>query len=276
MSAQRLTEEQWAQYEAKGFLRLGKILTDAELAALQQRIDDIMLGKADFNYDRMLMQLDSDTGSYGDAPEQSRGHKGSTLNYRKIQDLEFDPLYLAYMQRPIFRDVCARVYGPDTGISCFRAMFMNKPAHKGTYLPWHQDRWNFLTTEPLLTVWLALDPVTIENGCVQYIAGSHKRGVLNPEHGSGFLTEELAQEHCKTEDVEHLELEAGEVALLHNWLLHSSDVNQSDIARRGFSVCYMDAATRTTKGEAFPVLFGDGALTQEDLVAGTAFDQQPN
>lgn len=37
----KLTEEQWRQYESQGYLRLGKVLSDGELTTLQQRMDDI-------------------------------------------------------------------------------------------------------------------------------------------------------------------------------------------------------------------------------------------
>lgn len=260
-----LTDEQWMQYTRDGFLRLGKVVTDAELAALQKRIDDIMLGKADVDYDKMLFQLDSDSGKYEDAGVQSLGHKGATLNYRKIQQLEFDPLFLAYMQKPIFKEICARHYGVHVPVGCFRAMFMNKPAHKGTKLPWHQDRWTSLDRDPLATLWLALDPATKANGCVEVIPGSHKFGVINPSHSSGFLTDELARHFCPQGQVQYLELKAGECVLLHNWLLHSSDVNRSDIPRRGFSVNYLDARTVSRSGEKFPVIFGPGALTPEGV-----------
>ncbi len=262
----KITDDQWKEYEERGYLNLGKLVNDADLAELQRRIDDIMLGKAPADYTRMMMQLDSESGKYEEAGEQTKGFKGSTTNYRKIQDLEFDPLFLAFMQEPIFHDSCARVYGKDAEISCFRAMFMNKPAHKGTWLPWHQDRWSTLSMDPLLTVWTALDPATEANGCVQVIPGSHKMGVINPEHPSGFLTKEMAEKHCKPEKAIKLELKAGEVALLHNWLLHASDVNRSDTSRRAFSVCYMDARTRDTKtGTPYSKIFGKEALTPESV-----------
>jgi Protein involved in biosynthesis of mitomycin antibiotics/polyketide fumonisin len=241
--AQALTDAQWAQYERDGYLRLGKVLSDADLAALQQRIDDIMLGTADVPYEKLLMQLDSTTGRYEDAGVQSKGHKGATLAYRKIQDLEYDPLFLEYTERPLFKDICARTYGPDTPVSSFRAMFMNKPANQGTWLPWHQDRWTALDRDPQITIWTALDPATVDNGCVQVITGSHKYGLINPSHGSGFLTEEQAAEFAPAEKVEFLELEPGEAVLLHNYLLHASDVNRTNVSRRAFSVCYMDGNT---------------------------------
>lgn len=255
----RLTDEQWQQYDRDGYLKLGKLLTDEQLKGLQDRIDAIMLGEADANYDRMLMQLDSASGDYEAAGEQSKGHKGRTLGYRKIQDLEFDPLFLQFMQRPIFRHICAREYGEQTEISCFRAMFMNKPANKGTFLPWHQDRWKALDRDPIVTIWAALDPATVENGCVQLIPGTHKT-LINPDHPSGFLTKEQAAELCTEDKRVFLELEAGEVALLHNWTLHGSDVNRSSQSRRAFSVCYMDARTQDKNGATFSKVFGEGAL----------------
>jgi len=255
MAHSYISDEQWARYEDEGYLVLGKLLTDDELAGLQQRIDDIMLGTAEIDYDKILMQLDSTSGKYNDAGVQSKGWKGATLAYRKIQDLELDSLFGEYTNRPIFREICERVHGKETPIACFRAMFMNKPAKQGTYLPWHQDAWTALDRQPEITLWTALDPATKANGCVEVIPGSHKSGLINPSHGSGFLTEEQAAEYCQRDKVVYLELAPGEVALLHNWLLHSSDINHTDVSRRAFSVCYMDANTVASNGEQFTRLF---------------------
>ncbi len=90
--------------------------------------------------------------------------------------------------------------------------------------------------------------------------GSHKLGVINPLDPSAFLTEEQARQHAPADKIVHLEMAAGEVVLLHNWLLHASDVNHTDIPRRAFSVCYMDANTQAETNESYALLFGKGAL----------------
>jgi hypothetical protein len=46
-----------------------------------------MLGTAEIDYNQLLMQMDSTSGKYEDAGEQSKGHKGASLDYRKIQNL---------------------------------------------------------------------------------------------------------------------------------------------------------------------------------------------
>jgi phytanoyl-CoA hydroxylase len=256
-----ITTADWDRYDRQGYLRLGKLLNSADLAALQERINQIMLGNSALDYGNVMMQLDSDSGRYEDSKAQTKGHKGATLAYRKIEDLELDPLFLAYIQRPIFQEICDRVYGEGGPIACFRAMFMNKPARRGTFLPWHQDRWTFLDRDPVITLWTALDPATRANGCVQIVPGSHRVGLINPSHMSGFLTPEQSAQYAVPGKVEFLELEAGDAVLLHNHLLHASDVNATDNPRRAFSVCYMPASTVANNGQRFRTVFGAGAMS---------------
>ena len=88
-----------------------------------------MLGEV--RYDDMLMQLCPSAGNL-DLSRQTKEFKGSTLKYRKIQDLEQDPLFLGYLQKPLFRDLTAKIVGAE--ISIFRAMFFNKPAEQGVMI----------------------------------------------------------------------------------------------------------------------------------------------
>jgi hypothetical protein len=264
MVRETLTEDEWATFEREGYVRLGRVMDDEELTLLGQRIDDIMLGTADIDYERTAMQLDSDPERGGKPGPQSKGHKGATLAYRKIQDLEYDEAYLKYMQKPLMRHICRRVYGEETSVACFRAMFMNKPAHDGTALQWHQDRWSDLDRDPQITVWAALNDATIANGCIKIIPGSQSE-LLNPDHGSGFLNQDQMDRLMAENEPQYLELKAGEGVLLHNWMLHSSEVNTTDIPRRAFSVCYLDADTVSSRRKQFPVIFGEGALTLEEI-----------
>jgi hypothetical protein len=252
-----LSSDQLEFWKETGYLRLGQVSSDAELEALQARIDDIMLGRV--AYDGMFFQLDSESGDYGGLWKQPQGYQGPTLNYRKIQDLERDPLFMGYMRHPRFHGLSRQLVGEN--ISVFRAMFMNKPAHRGTVLPYHQDggdQWG-LDRERFITVWTALDDATVENGCMQVIPGSHKLGLLS-QRGHTITPEQEAR-HCRDEDSLFLEAKAGEAILLHNYLLHRSGVNRTGRPRRAFSVVYMDAATRRVRdGGTFPQVFGEPAF----------------
>lgn len=250
--------EDYQQFEDQGFVKLGHILSPQQLQVMQEQINRIMLGE--IRYDDMMMQLDSDSGNYGDLGAQSAGFKGATLKYRKIEQLEQDPVFRRYLQSSLIADIAQQLIGPD--VSIYRSMFMNKPAGFGTLLPWHQDagkQWG-LNKDPEVTIWLALDPATKENGCVQIIPGSHKLGLLS-EWGH-TITPEQEHAYCKNEDVVFCEMEAGEALVLHNLLLHRSNKNRSQQSRRAFSVCLMDAATYSIRDDhrVFPKLFGADAL----------------
>ena len=251
-----LTDQQWQTFEERGYVRLGELVSNGELHALQRRIDEIMMGTAAVPYDRVIMQLDSTTGDPKDNPKQTKGHKGATLAYRKIQGLELDPLFLNYMQKPLFRDICERAYGPGIPISIFRAMFMNKPAQQGTRLPWHQDYFRHVDRPPIVTVWMAMDDSRIENGCVRILPGSHHH--FPDEDPIQSLNEEQVADVLIQYTPKMLECVGGEGFLLHNRLLHSSEVNSTNIPRRAFSVCYMDGRAVAPNHPGFSIVFGEG------------------
>ena len=50
--------------------------------------------------------------------------------------------------------------------------------------------------------------------------------------------------HAPVEKRRFVLLKRGEVVVLHNWCLHRSETNFTDSPRRGFSVCYIDSATK--------------------------------
>ena len=249
-----LTEQQWNDYSRDGFLHLGKVVEPEELEALRRRADDLALG----NVKNPDVQMQLDTGGvYEELPQAVRAFEHGTRLYRKIQGLETDDLFVRLVKHPLFLEICARQYGPHAPISIFRAMVMNKPAGQGTVLPWHQDGGNVwaLDRDPLVTVWVALDPATRAKGCLEVIPGTHRLGLLSL-YGS-TVAEEHVRVHCPPERVLPLEVEAGHAVLLHNWLIHRSGVNPTSVPRRAMTVCYMDGRTQSVlTGNFFPLVSG--------------------
>jgi len=250
-----LTESQWSDYLRDGYLRLGPVLSPEEVEALCARADELALGSRSFP--ELELQLDTG-GDYEQLPGAVHAFERGTLLYRKIQGLQHDALFTRLLAQPLFADICARHYGAHAPVSIFRAMVMNKPAGQGTYLPWHQDGgdvWK-LDRDPLVTTWVALDPATRANGCVEVVPGTHRLGLLTT-YGS-TLTPEDAERHCPADAVLPLEVEPGHALLLHNWLIHRSGINPSAVPRRAFSACYMDGRTLgTLTGQRYPMVFGE-------------------
>ena len=57
MLSEQITDEQWQHFEEHGYVHLGRADVE-EIGGLQQRIDDIMMGTADIDYEWIMMQLD--------------------------------------------------------------------------------------------------------------------------------------------------------------------------------------------------------------------------
>ncbi len=249
-----LTDQQWSDYQRDGFLYLGPLLTSDEVAALCARVDDLALGR--LLNPAIAMQLDTG-GAYEELPPAVSGFSEATLSYRKLQGLETDPLFSPLVRHPLVAEICASHYGPHSPVSLFRAMVMNKPAGQGTYLPWHQDGgdvWK-LDRDPLVTTWVALDPATRANGCIEVVPGTHRLGLLSTI-GSTIESQDVAR-HCPPERVMPLEVESGHGLLLHNWLIHRSGINPTQESRRAFTASYMDGRTiGTLTGNRYPMVFG--------------------
>lgn len=249
-----LTDQQWSEYHRDGFLHLGKLLEPDRIAALQERADNLALGN--IANPKVQMQLDTG-GAYEELPGAVARFDRGTFLYRKIQGLEADDVFAPLVRHPLFLEIAAHHYGRHAPISIFRAMVMNKPAGQGTLLPWHQDGGDVwaLDRDPLVTIWVALDPATRSNGCVEVVPGTHRLGLLTL-FGS-TLRQEDVERHCPAERVRPLEVEAGHGLLLHNWLIHRSGLNPSPIPRRAFTACYMDGRTRSIlTGTHFPMVTG--------------------
>ncbi len=116
----------WDRFDRDGFLVLGRVCEPALLAAIQQRIDDIMLQR--IAYPDLYMQVcPSSSGSWANSGDTAR--HPSTLAYRKIMGLEVDDLFREYMKQPIFHEAATRACGQDVAV--VRAMFFNKPKERG-------------------------------------------------------------------------------------------------------------------------------------------------
>ena len=90
------------------------------------------------------------------------GEKIVEFESAKIEKLEKDPLYLAFMRNPLFERI-ARAH-IDGAVALFRAVLFSKPASGGTELPWHQDGGRFwgVDRDPTLQIWTALDDCPVD------------------------------------------------------------------------------------------------------------------
>lgn len=240
-----------AHYREHGWARLGKIGDDRAIAALRARADAIMLGSV--SYPGLFFQHDSPTGRYEDL-EYGKGWRGPSLEYRKVEKLELDPLFWSWIQHDVFRRVASKVY-PGQDVTLYRAFLMNKHAGGGSDLPWHQDGGEFwgLDRDPVLQIWTALDDAPLDGGCVEFAVGSHQKGLATPL-GGVVPVDKLGAIGAEYKPLA-VPAVAGEVLLIHNHVWHRSGRTTAGNARRALSVCYMDGRTACRRRKRSPRTF---------------------
>jgi len=162
------------------------------------------------------------------------------------QGTKGDPRWLEFARNPDILRMVAQVAGPDLilwGMTVF-----GKPARHGKITPWHQDG-DYYPIEPLETVsvWIALDDATPENGCLRYMPGSHRERRIYPHHWEErpdfTLTQVLDDGYFDEARAVNVELKAGQIAIHDVYMAHASGANKSDIRRCGLVLRIMPATS---------------------------------
>ncbi|MEO8856976.1 MAG: phytanoyl-CoA dioxygenase family protein, partial [Burkholderiaceae bacterium] len=128
--------------------------------------------------------------------------------------------------------------------SFYHAKLTLKRPRVGGAWEWHQDygywyKSGFLFPD-MASVFIAVDPSTRENGCLQVIPGSHRLGRI--EHGTvGGQTgadAEVVEQALKRMGQVDVEMEPGDALFFHCNTLHASGRNNSERSRNILLSCY--------------------------------------
>jgi ectoine hydroxylase len=140
----------------------------------------------------------------------------------------------------------------------YHSKMIMKDAKVGGAWAWHQDYGYWYQNGvlfPLLTsAFIAVDPATRQNGCMQVLKGSHHMGrvdhVLTGDQAGADL--ERVREAEKVLERVYVEMEPGDVLFFHANLLHRSDQNNSDQPRWAMICCYNAARNNPYKEHHHP------------------------
>jgi phytanoyl-CoA hydroxylase len=239
-----------AEFARQGYARLGRVVSEETIFALGARVDDLMSERVP--HDGLFFQRDSPTGRYQDL-EFGKGWQGPSSDYRKIEKLEIDPIFRAFLANPLHERIArALIDGP---IALYRAVLFTKSASGGTALPWHQDGGVFwgVSPAPFLQIWTALDDCPARAGCLEVLPASHLDGLATPE--GGVIVPEALRRARAEERAVPLSASAGESILIHNHLWHRSGTNATGRRRSALSVCLMTASSRCLRTKREPRRF---------------------
>ena len=212
-----LSDAQIGQFHELGFLTLPSVTTPTEVVGLQESYDRLFEAAA-LVADEDRFQLAGTT----DAP---------TLSQVMNPDRYAPELLLTLAYRNAVR-VAHQLLGDRVTFEGMHAI--RKPPRHGAATPWHQDQayWDPRFEHFGITVWVPLQPVSSENGCMQFVPRSHELGVqphelIAPE-SHGLRLKELDV----VEDVVTCPLPAGGATIHFCRTLHHAGPNTTDEPRR--------------------------------------------
>ncbi|MCA9176101.1 MAG: phytanoyl-CoA dioxygenase family protein [Planctomycetales bacterium] len=241
------------RYQRDGYLVLERLLAPSDIERMSERITAIAAGQvagfpaANVEYEPGYGDPEPATQPVGPPSQATLVSPGGPAVRKINQCAERDEVFMQVAQDPRIVDVVAMLLGPD--IKLYGSQCFMKPAG-GIEKPYHQDS-AYFTIEPLalVTCWIALDDVTLDNGCLWVIPGSHL-GELH-EHSEPWQVGDRVDMQVPEARIDRLRetpitMPAGSCSFHHSKLLHRSGPNRSLRPRRGLAIHYMSARSRWT------------------------------
>jgi phytanoyl-CoA hydroxylase len=244
-----LSPKQIEQYHRDGFLVFEELFRPHEVAGLLLHLEDLVLERVPCP-EGIRMQVEP-------AVQRGEASPASPMErLRKVEGLvEHEEAFARLAADSRVLDVMQDLIGPD--IKLFRDALMMKPPRHGSAKPYHQDSAYWQIDPPdLVSVWMALDDATLENGCMRVIPGSHASGVLEHKHLQDYQVDEA---ELDTSHEIAVPLKSGGCLFFHSLLLHATAPNHSPHPRRSIIISAMSARSRYTGPEPrphFPLLRG--------------------
>ncbi len=219
----RLHDDEIARYRREGWVVPRFRLPPAQVAGMVDALEQLLRDNPGVRPEKLVSaHIEGDNGE---------GVRGS----RAFLDLARDPEIV---------ELVSGVLGED--VILWGCHVFCKPAVEGYETPWHQDG-HYWPIRPLAncTVWVALEPSTIENGCLRVIPRSHAERRLHEhlheDRTDLTLNQRLA--HVDEAAAVDIELQPGEMSLHDVYMIHGARANTSGKRRTGAALRYMPATS---------------------------------
>jgi len=232
MTQSSLSTEQLGTYRRTGHLTVPDFFSETAIDAVRADIDEWS--------DQFLSQL---------SPQQGRWFlEHESRDARVLRKLD-NPVY----ERPVFRRLAAEPHLLaaveqliGSGLRVWFSQVFLKPPGGGGPKPVHQDNFYFGPSDPdgVVTVWIALDDATSENGCLCFVDGSNTGPVYPHEAPAGEpFNLQVPPEIASRFDMTAAPVPSGGVSFHHGNTLHQSSANLSDRPRRAVAMHFVNRTT---------------------------------
>ncbi len=238
-------------FQQNGYIQYCDFFSQAEMASLRQALDDAVAtrrerirgaaqgGRGSEEYERVFNQM-----------------VNMWTDYPQAKEIAFNAR-LGEHARQLSRCQHVRIYHDHAMIK--------PPGQVSKQTNWHQYA-PYWPMDPVgaLSAWIAVDDISVENGCLQFVPGSHKQGPLEPislESEDDSVVDKLRAQGYTVPEPVAVPMRAGGVTFHHGCTFHYAGPNRSDEPRRAFAIIYIPDYTRFTGGK-------DAAGAADEMTAG--------
>ena len=228
-----LTQEQKDTFWQTGFLVIADAVTTEELEGLRNVFSRWVEESREYKTD------------YGETLDGrprfdlQPGHSAEKPGLRRIQSPEeVSDLFANIMRNAATVDFCAELIGPS--IRFHHGKVNSKLPGTATQVKWHQDfPFEPMSNDDMITALLFVDDVTLENGPLEVLPGTHK-GPIHSHWHKGVFTGSVDKGviDAQSNKIVKCTGKAGSVCLMHARLLHGSAPNLSDSSRTLYITTY--------------------------------------
>lgn len=256
----RVTDEQVAFFQANGYVSFNGVLSVEELDIVRRGMDTALTERKG---------LVRDLAGKQDDDEQ---------HDRVLQMLnlwESYPEIRAYVFGGRITRMVQRLTGSTT-LHLYHDQALVKEPGPSAPSPWHQDQPYWPSQEPgMISCWMALDDVTVERGCMQFIAGSHTWGEFEAiSFGSEgpALFDLLTDEQKARWNPVAVALKAGSCTFHHGLTFHYTNANTTRETRRALVTIYIPEEITYAAEEKMDNPFSDTITSPKgEPLRGTRF-----
>ena len=231
----KLSSEDVAQFREQGFVVVRNAVAPEVVARLNGEIDG------------WIEESRGQTKNYGETPngkarfDLEAGHSAASPRLRRVANpVDVSEVYRDVLWDGVIPDLVTELIGPDVK---FHHCKLNMKLPGGdTYVGYHQDHpFDPHTNDDVVVALLMLDDMTLDNGCLTVVPGSHRErythyrddkfvGEIGPEHREGFDRRAVP-----------ILGKAGDLCLQSTWIVHGGGRNNTDRPRR-ILICDYTAA----------------------------------
>jgi phytanoyl-CoA hydroxylase len=248
----RFSADELAQFARDGYI----IVRQLAGTAARQR----MLEVARDGLERAIPPVEYEADvQYPGAPASRDAEGGRTIR-RLQQAVARDFCFTEWIASPSIAGRTRQLLGPQVvmPLANHNCIMTKQPRHSSD-TGWHQDirYWSFERPD-LVSLWLALTPENIHNGCLHLIPGTHRLQLEGRCYDEAFfLRAELPENRALIERAVRAELEPGDALFFHARTFHAASRNHSDATKMSVVFTFRSAENRPlphTRSASLPEL----------------------